>query len=68
MGVSVGTGNFKRDFLQEVVKGEPAELVRALVPMEDTQANFQISCIYLPFPACHTSFAQIHPPSHTMLL
>ena len=40
-GVPVGTQHFKRDFLQKVVGGEPAELVRALVPMEDAQASFQ---------------------------
>ena len=40
--VPVGTVEFQRDFLQETVKGEPAELVRALVPMEDAQASFQI--------------------------
>ena len=42
VGVPVGTGQFQRDFLQEAVNGEPAKLVRALVPMEDTQASFQI--------------------------
>ena len=42
MGVPVGTEQFQRDFLQEAVNGEPAELVRALVPMEDAQASFQI--------------------------
>ena len=42
VGVPVGTEQFQRDFLQEAVNGEPAELVRALVPMEDTQASFQI--------------------------
>ena len=42
VGVPVGTEQFQRDFLQEVVNGEPAELVRALVPMEDAQASFQI--------------------------
>ena len=41
VGVTVGTEQFQRDFLQEAVSGEPAELVRALVPMEDAQA-FQI--------------------------
>ena len=41
-GVPVGTEQFQRDFLQEAVNGEPAELVRALVPMEDAQASFQI--------------------------
>ena len=39
---TVGTEQFQRDFLQEAVNGEPAELVRALVPMEDAQAGFQI--------------------------
>ena len=40
VGVPVGTEQFQRDFLQEAVNGEPAELVRALVPMEDAQASF----------------------------
>ena len=40
MGVPVGTEQFKRDFLQEAVDGEPVELVRALDPMEDAQASF----------------------------
>ena len=42
VGVPVGTGQFQRDFLQEALNGEPAKLVRALVPMEDAQASFQI--------------------------
>ena len=42
MGVPIGTEHFERDFLQKVVNGEPAELVRALIPMEDAQASFQI--------------------------
>ena len=42
VGVPVGTEQFQRDFLQEAVNGEPAELVRALVPMEDAHASFQI--------------------------
>ena len=42
VGVPVGTKQFQRDFLQEAVNEEPAELVRALVPMEDAQASFQI--------------------------
>ena len=40
VGVPVGTEQFKRDFLEEAVDGEPAELVRALDPMEDAQASF----------------------------
>ena len=42
VGVPVGTEQFQCDLLQEAVNGEPAELVRALVPMEDAQASFQI--------------------------
>ena len=42
VGVPVGTEQFERDFLQEAFRGEPAELVRVLVPMEDAQASFQI--------------------------
>ena len=42
VGVPVGTKQFQRDFLQEVADGEPAELMRALVPMEDSQASFQV--------------------------
>ena len=42
VGVSVGTELFQRDFLQETVDGESAELVRALVPMENAQTSFQI--------------------------
>ena len=40
--VPVGTEQFQRDFLQEAINGEPAELVRALVPMENAQASFEI--------------------------
>ena len=42
VGVPVATEQFQLDFLQEAVNGEPAELVKALVPMEDAQASFQI--------------------------
>ena len=42
VGLPVGTEQFQRDFLQEAVNGELAKLVRALVPMEDAQAIFQI--------------------------
>ena len=42
VGVPIGTEQFQRDFLQEAVNGEPAELVRVLVPVEDAQASFQI--------------------------
>ena len=36
---------FQPDFLQEWVNGESAELTRALVPVEDAQARFQILCL-----------------------
>ena len=42
MRVPVKTKQFKRDFVQEEINGEQAELVRALIPMEDAQASFQI--------------------------
>ena len=42
VGEPAGTEQFQRDFLQETVNREPAELVRALVPMEDVQASFHI--------------------------
>ena len=42
VGIPVGTEHFKRDFLEEVVYGESAELVRALVLTEDAQVSFQI--------------------------
>ena len=45
VGVPVGTEQVKRDFVKEAVNGEPAELVRALVPMENAQASFQILCL-----------------------
>ena len=46
VGVPVGTEHFKRNFVQETVNGNPAELVKALVPMEDAQASFQIWRIF----------------------
>ena len=39
--VPVATEQFNRGFLDEAVKGEPAELVRALVPMKDAQASIE---------------------------
>ena len=38
----MGTEQFQRDFVQEVVYEEPAKLLRALVSMEDAQASIQI--------------------------
>ena len=66
VGVPVRTEQFQCDLLQEAVNGEPAELVRALVPMEDAQASFQI-CAYLPLLASHICFEQFHPPLRAKL-
>ena len=37
VGVPVGTEQFKQNFLQEAVKAEPAELLRALFPIDVAQ-------------------------------
>ena len=63
VGVPVGTEQFQRDFLQEAVNGEPAELVRALVPMEDAQASFQILRLSATSPLSH--LLRTVPPSIT---
>ena len=52
-----------RDFLQEAVNGEPAELVRALVPMEEAQASFQILRLSAPSRLSH--LLRTVPPSIT---
>ena len=36
----VGAENSKRGFLQEVSDGEPAELIKALVPKKNPKARF----------------------------
>ena len=53
VGVPVGTDQFKREFLHEAVNGEPAELVRALVPMTDAQASLQILRLSAVFHLSH---------------
>ena len=63
MGVPVGTEQFQRDFLQEALNGEPAELVRALGPMEDTEASFQILRLSAPSRLSH--LLRTVPPSIT---
>ena len=63
VGVPVGTEQFQRDFLQEAVNGEPAEIVRALVWMEDAQASFQIW--RLSAPSCLSHMLRTVPPSIT---
>ena len=65
--VPVWTEQFQRDFVQEMVYGEPDKLVRALVPMEDAQASFQI--LRLSAVSRLSLFsAQSHPPSCNKLL
>ena len=61
VGVSVGTGQFKRDFLQGAVNGEPAELMKALVPVEDAKASFQILRLSAASPLPH--LLRTVPPS-----
>ena len=63
VGVPVGTEQFQRDFLQEAVNGEPVELVRALVPMEDAQVSFQILRLSSTYRLSH--LLRIVPPSIT---
>ena len=63
VGVPVGTEQFQHDFLQEAVYGEPAELVRALVPMEDAQASFEI--LHLSANPRHSHLLRTVPPSIT---
>ena len=66
VGVPVGTEQFQRDFLQEAVNGEPAELVRALVPMEDAQASFQILRLSATSRFSHL-LRTVRPPSRAKL-
>ena len=63
VGVPVGTEQFQRDSLQEAVNGEPAELVKALVPMEDVHASFQILRLSATSRLSH--LLQTVPPSIT---
>ena len=53
VGVPVATKDFKRDFLQELVDEEPAELETVLIPMQDAQASFRIFCILTPSRLSH---------------
>ena len=55
--------NSSSDLLQEAVNGEPAELVRALVPMEDARASFQI--LRLSATSCLSHLLRTVPPSIT---
>ena len=51
------------DILQEVVFGATAELMKALVPMEDAQASFQM--LRLSTASCLSHLLCIIPPSIT---
>lgn len=42
VGVPVGTGTFQRQSVAEVMRGDSAELLLTLVPMDDAQITFQI--------------------------
>ena len=42
VGVPVGTADYQRESVETAMREDPAELLRALVPMEDAQASFQI--------------------------
>ena len=61
--VQIGTEQPKHELLQEAVNGEPTDLVRALVPMEDAQASFQIFRLSVASRLLH--LIQILPPSIT---
>ena len=63
-GVVVGTEHFKRDFLKGVGNGNPAELVRALGPIEVAQASLQILRLSAASRLSYTCFTQSRPPSH----
>ena len=64
VGLPDGTEQFKRVFLQDVVNGKPAELARALVPLEDAQASFIASIDrFPPITSISHSPAHHHMPS-----
>ena len=70
VGVPVGTEQVQRDFLQEAVNGEPAEFVRALVPMEGCPSglsNFASICHFSPLTSASNSPALYHMPSCSKL-
>ena len=63
VGVPVGTEQLQRDSLQETANGEPAELVRTLVPMEDAQVSFQV--LHLSATSRLSHLLRTVPPSIT---
>lgn len=48
LGVPVGTPSYQRALPQDLVKGEPAELLRSLMQVEGTQASFKIIGVSTP--------------------
>ena len=63
VGVPVETEQFKRYFLQEGANRESAKLVRALIPMENAQASFQVLRLSPDSRLSH--FLRLVPPSIT---
>jgi len=63
VGVPVETEHFKLKFLNEADNVESAELVRALLPLDDTQASFQI--LHLSAVSCMSQILRTVPPSIT---
>ena len=63
VGVPVRTEQFKRNFLQETINVESAELVRALVPVDNAQASFGILRLFTASRLSH--LLRIVPPSIT---
>ena len=61
VGVPVGTEQIRREFVQKVVDGKSAELVKALDPMEGAQVSFQI--LYVSTASRVLHLLRIAPPS-----
>lgn len=61
--VPIGVEAFQRHSMTEAMRADPAELLWVLVPMEDTQARFQIMRLSLTiYTAC---FLRTFPSSVT---
>lgn len=60
LGVPSGTEKYHRTFVKGQIPGEPAELLQALVSMEDGQARFQVPRLSA---AVRTSYTMrgVHP-------
>lgn len=62
LGVPVGREQCQREFARERMRGEPTELLRALAPVEDAPASFQILRLTA---AAKTAFRTIRPDMTT---